>query len=120
MTSDVDAARKVVETAGMRTPAEIVQWIREQPTIEQAVQVLAAHVRAVVEEKEAEVQHLKDEVRSLKGYYQDVYKNSGCDKIGPNCPGRCIARCEDIDNLNASLARFRAALAPEAGKGTPE
>ena len=56
---DLDAARKVVEMARMRTPAEIVQWIREQPTIEQAVQVLTAHVRAVVEGKEARIRELE-------------------------------------------------------------
>ena len=35
----------------------------------------------------------------------------GCDGPGPGCPGRCIARCENVDNLNARIYAARAALA---------
>ena len=35
----------------------------------------------------------------------------GCDAPGPNCPGKCIARCENVDNLNNRIYDIRRLLA---------
>lgn len=41
------------------------------------------------------------------GYSMADWPKPGCEQIGPNCPGRCIARCEDIDNLHVTIASLK-------------
>lgn len=53
MTPEPAAVLKMREKVQERTPAEIIQWIREQPTMDQAVQILATYAAAQHQEWEA-------------------------------------------------------------------
>lgn len=79
-------------------PKHIVSWCCEK------------HYEEVAS-KDAEIQRLREEIPKVQQRTLDwAAKEYGCHEIGPDCPGRCIARCEDLPNLRVTLAAYRAVV----------
>ena len=64
----------------------------------------------------AEIRRLQEEIPQVRQRTLNwAAKNYGCQNVGPDCPGRCIARCEDLPNLRMTLAAHQAVMREMAG-----
>lgn len=86
-------------------------------TVPQGKDVEIAALRTEIEGLKEQESDLRERNTRMRGFIQRhgyghtdwPEDKTGCQKPGPGCPGRCIARCEDVDNLNVVLHAERTA-----------